>query len=113
MAEDFQPPFPESEPTKSWLARNRKFVILGGLVVVIGIAAVTTTLLLRREPASTVVITNNASGTIPVTTTNTNLAPRPTFQRSTIVNTPSTVLPAYTPPTQQELKNSIDKLKKK
>lgn len=55
---------------------------------------------------------NSNGGTPVVTTAPTPLSNnnRPTFQRSTVSNTPTTLPPAYRPPTTDDLRKAITNL---
>lgn len=92
------PQLPPDAPP-SWLAANRRSVILGAVVLLL-VGAVIGTSLLQRRPNPT---TNNAA-TNTGTTDTTN---RPGFQRSFAENKPTGSIPTYPLPTQQDLQNAI------
>jgi hypothetical protein len=96
------------EPQVSWLAKNRKLVILSGVVLVLMAAAIATALLGRGQSKST---TSNTTRTVS-NTNSTKSSGRTTFQRSTIANTSTAPPNAYQPPTTDDLQKAINALPK-
>lgn len=72
------PQLPPDEETPSWLARNRRFVILGGIVVIIGIGLI---VLLQSRTGTATQQTDIVSNTI--VTSNTSTQPS-VFRRYTV-----------------------------
>lgn len=107
MADELIPQLPPDEPS-SWLARNRKLVILGGLAILLGGAAAVTFYLPRRSEKVT--NTSNQTNSRAAANTPTNSYDRPTFQRSTVPDVPTTLPPTYQPPTNADLRHAIDQL---
>lgn len=99
------------DPTPpSWLARNKKLIILGGLTLILAAAAVLVVMQPRGSKTANQSETTTNTGTDVVVPTGSNQAERPTFQRSTVVNASTTLPPTYVPPSRDDLKKSIDKL---
>lgn len=109
MADEFPiPTSPASEP-RPWLAGNRKVIILGAAALLIVALGVGVAMAFRKPATNTGTLNTNGDGPN-VIVVNTPTGQRPTFQRSTVVNTSTTLPPAYTPPSRTDLQRAIDKL---
>ncbi len=106
MPDDLMPNLPMAVAPRPWLARYRKVVIMGGAVLVVVAAGVAVTVSYRSKRAQP--RPNNTAGSNTATVTNTSS--RPTFQRSTVTNVPTTLPPSYRPPSPQDLRQAIDQL---
>jgi hypothetical protein len=107
MSDDQSLPTLPADIQMSWLARNRKLVILGGITLVLVVGAAVTVLWKSPKKTASVIntVTTNTVTTVGTTTTN-----RPTFQRSTVTNTPTTLPQTYRPPTTDDLRKAITNL---
>lgn len=93
---------PDDQP--GWLAKNRTFVILGSIVVIL--IVVVAVVALKRAPAAPSAQTANSHQSA---TTN-QATTRSTFERSWAVNAPTQSIPTYPPPTNQDLQQAITNL---
>lgn len=75
------PQLPPDEPTGSWLAQNRRFVILGGGVLVLAVIIV---ILTRIRSGATNQTTNSTNQSNASTTTTNSTAQAPVFHRYTV-----------------------------
>ncbi len=101
--EQVMPSLPPDAP-EPWLARNKKIVILGGVAIVLGVAVIIFTQVQPLASGPTTVTSNQANS---AATPETGTSTRPTFQRSPVANTATTLPPTYRPPTTEDLRQAI------